>query len=70
MTNEERVKALQLLKGILDDNHGQRLTLALAQGIIVTMDVNLPRDPEPVADPTTPADPDGFAAALAEGAQP
>lgn len=53
---DERTKFFHLLTAQLQDNLGQRMTHALCNGILATLDAALPRE-NPQPQPELPADP-------------
>lgn len=48
---DQRTVFLHLLTAQLQDNMGQRMTQALCNGILATLDANLPRPDKPVEQP-------------------
>lgn len=52
MTRDEKVDAMHKLAAILQDNTGQRLTTALINGILTTLDVQVPFDQPAVQEPS------------------
>ena len=52
MTRDEKVNFMHQLAAILQDNNGQRLTTALVNGILTTLDVQIPFDQPAVQEPS------------------
>lgn len=48
---DQRTVFLHLLTAQLQDNMGQRMTQALCNGILATLDANLPRQDKPADQP-------------------